>query len=74
MRRDDFDLPYLIMTAVWKYARAYGDALPQTAQRSHFRAIVWTRVANHETRLCKCQGLKWNFCVRANITFTLAAC
>lgn len=44
--------------------------LVQTAQRSHFRLIVWTRVAIQETRLCKCQGLKWNFCVRANITFT----
>lgn len=47
--------------------------LAQTAQRSHFRPTVWTRVAIPETRLCKCQGLKWNFCVRANITFIAAA-
>lgn len=49
---------------------------PRTATMHWYRQlddlIVRTRVAIQETRLCKCQGLKQNFCVRANMTFTLA--
>lgn len=57
-----------IIIAVRKYVSVY---------RRHWHRqpddlIVRTRVAIQETRLCKYQGLKRNFCVRANMTFTLA--